>query len=149
MSINWKAELGDLARMVSTRWARRRAQGTAVRSLTLSLTYRCNARCEMCYIWKKDTTEEKKRELKLEHIDRLAASPYMQKLVALGLTGGETFLYERLPEVFETFHRYSPPRYISLATNGFMPRRIEQNAVDLLKRVSNRTVGECLFRCDG
>ncbi len=134
MSVSWREELGDLGRMVRTRWARRRLRGAPVRSLTLSLTYRCNARCEMCYCWKKDTRQEKAKELSLEEIDRLAASPYLRKLVALGLTGGETFLYEHLPEVVEVFHRYRPPRYISLATNGFLPERTMETVRDILKR---------------
>ncbi len=134
MSINWREEFKDLGRMVRTRRARKNLRGTTVRGLTLSLTYRCNARCEMCFIWKKDTSEEKKKELKPEHIDRLAASPYFSQLVSLGLTGGETLLYERLPEVIETFHKYHPPRYVSLATNGFLPERTERVARQILDR---------------
>lgn len=87
----------------------------------------------MLYL-KKDTTEEKQKELSLEHIDHLASSRYFQNLVSLGLTGGETFLYERLPEVVEVFHRYHPPRYISLATNGFLPDRSVRIVRDLLQR---------------
>jgi len=120
--------------MVTTRWARRRLRGAPVRSLTLSLTYRCNARCEMCHIWKKDTEREKHKELTLEEIDRLAASAYFQNLVALGLTGGETFLYDALPEVVEVFHRYRPPRYMSASTNGFLPERTLRIVTDVLER---------------
>jgi len=134
MSVSWREELKDLGRMVSTRWARRRLRGAPVRSLTLSLTYRCNARCDMCYVWKKDARQEKEKELSLEHIDRLCASAYLRDLVALGLTGGETFLFEHLPEVVEAFHRYSRPRYISLATNGFLPERTIRIVKDLLER---------------
>lgn len=134
MRVSWREELRELGRMVSARWARRRLRGAAVRSLTLSLTYRCNARCEMCYCWKKDVEQEKAREMTLEDMDRLAASSYLRRLVALGLTGGEPFLDDRLREVVEVFHRYHPPRYISLATNGFLPERIIQTVTALLER---------------
>ena len=134
MSLSIHEEFKDLGRMVATRWARRRRRGTPLRNLTLSLTYRCNAKCEMCYVWKKDTQQEKHLEMSLEQIERLAASPYLQKLVALGLTGGETFLYENLSEVIKLFHKYSPPKYISLSTNGFLPDRTEEMLSKILER---------------
>lgn len=127
-------EIQDLHGMVAAHRARRRLRGGYLRSLTLSLTYRCNARCDMCYVWKKNAAEEKKREMSLEQIGRLAASRYLSRLVSLGLTGGETFLYDKLAEVVEIFHRYRPPRYISLATNGFLPERTVKIVGEILAR---------------
>ncbi|NUN96251.1 MAG: radical SAM protein [Candidatus Omnitrophica bacterium] len=121
-------EFRDLSRMVVGHWSRHAARPAPLRNLTLSLTYRCNARCVMCNIW--ENPSDPKAEVTPDQARDVANSRWTRGLVSLSLTGGEPLLREDLAEVAGVFSRANPNCYISLVTNGLMPsltlRRIEQ-----------------------
>lgn len=83
-----------------------------------AVTYRCNARCGMCDIWKQ--TSDSEREM--------APADYLwlpRSLRSVNLSGGEPFLREDLPEVAAHVARACPRARVVVSTNGLMPERIE------------------------
>jgi len=81
----------------------------------LAVTWRCNARCEMCGIWKVS-----------EH-DELPASAYAglpSSLRDINLTGGEPFLRADLPALHETILRACPRARTVISSNGIFTQRI-------------------------
>ena len=56
----------------------------------LGITYKCNARCQMCNTWKFSTKKEE--EVKVGHLEKL---PWMR---FTNITGGEPFLWEEMQE---------------------------------------------------
>lgn len=81
---------------------------------SLILTYRCNAKCQMCNIWKHPTKP-------LEEIE----PQYFEKLppgLRINITGGEPTLREDLEEIFKILY---PKSYLlELSTNGFLTEKI-------------------------
>lgn len=93
----------------------------------VAVTYRCNARCTMCDIWKKRPG----RELRPEDYSRLPSS-----LREINVTGGEPLLRDDLAEVIRTMRARCPRARIVLSTNGLLPARLR----DLVARVGRITV---------
>lgn len=90
----------------------------------LGLTYRCNARCVMCDIWKiKDYPE-----LSLEQFEKLPSS-----LRDINLSGGEPFLRNDLPEIVRIVVRKCPQARIVISTNGFSTELIVKQMKEILK----------------
>ncbi len=57
----------------------------------LGITYRCNARCKMCNIWKFPTKKEE--EVKVEDLEKLPRMRFTN------ITGGEPFLRDDIEEI--------------------------------------------------
>ena len=69
---------------------------------TFELTARCNFNCRMCYVHlKTDIAELKKRELTAEQWLEIARKAREKGLIFLLLTGGEPFLREDFPYLYE------------------------------------------------
>jgi len=81
----------------------------------LAVTWRCNARCEMCGIWR--VTEHD--ELPVAACARLPSS-----LRDVNLTGGEPFLRDDLPSLHETVRRACPRARTVISSNGILTRKI-------------------------
>ncbi len=81
----------------------------------LAVTYRCNAKCAMCGIWKADPG----REIAPETYRKLPAT-----LRDVNLTGGEPFLREDLPAIHEAVRTASPGARTVISTNGLLTDRI-------------------------
>ncbi|MFH1722358.1 MAG: radical SAM protein [Candidatus Altiarchaeota archaeon] len=87
------------------------------------LTWRCNARCMMCGIWRKKDVSQAE-ELTLEEYRTLFSSPLLKNVKHINFAGGEPFLRKDL-EVIIT----SIPKHISV---GFPSNGLE---LDIPKRV--------------
>ena len=106
----------------------------------IAVTLRCNARCIMCDIWKRESGQE----VEPAFYEKLPSS-----LREINITGGEPFLREDLPEIIEVIHsRSSPPRVV-ISSNGLLPKRIEESMKRIVKvdpkiavRVSIDAVGQ-------
>ncbi len=83
-----------------------------------AVTYRCNARCGMCDIWKQPSDVE--REMRPEEYAWLPRS-----LTSVNLSGGEPFLRDDLPEIAAVVAKACPRARIVISTNGLMPERTE------------------------
>jgi len=81
----------------------------------VAVTYRCNARCAMCGIWRAEPSEE----LPPEAYRRLPSS-----LRDVNLTGGEPFLRDDLPAVHEAVRAACPRVHTVVSTNGLLTERI-------------------------
>lgn len=81
----------------------------------IAVTYRCNARCAMCGIWRSPATELLKPDVYRELPDSLRD---------VNLTGGEPFLREDLPEVHAAVRAACPRAQTIISTNGLLTDRI-------------------------
>ena len=81
---------------------------------SIILTYRCNAKCNMCYAWQNPTTPQE--EIKPEVVKKLP------NLFFVNVTGGEPFIRQDLPEFIERLNKKA--KRIVINTNGFFTDRI-------------------------
>ena len=81
----------------------------------LAVTYRCNARCAMCGIWKGTPGRESPPET-------FANLPSTLKWV--NVTGGEPFLRDDLAALIGHVSKACPKAEIVVSTNGFLTERI-------------------------
>ena len=99
-------------------WRTRTARTDVPRLLTFIVTFRCNARCQMCDSWQK----ENEGELDLEAIARIYRQ--LPRLHAVRLTGGEPFVRKDFAEVAALTESLLSPRFLHITTNGFLTDRI-------------------------
>lgn len=90
---------------------------------TVIVTYRCNARCNMCSRFKKPSKPEE--EISIETIRKLP------KMYFTNITGGEPFIREDLKDIVRELYKKSDR--IVISTNGFFTERI----IDLCKEFPN------------
>ena len=90
---------------------------------TVIVTYRCNARCNMCNRYKAPSKPEE--EISLDTIRKLPPMYFTN------ITGGEPFIREDLKEIVRELYKKSDR--IVISTNGFFTDRI----VDLCKEFPN------------
>lgn len=89
-------------------WMARKLHGSII------ITYRCNARCTMCEVWKNPTRPE--AEIGLETIQKLPS------MFFCNITGGEPFVRRDVPEIVEILRRKA--QRIVISTNGYFTDRI-------------------------
>lgn len=80
----------------------------------ITTTYRCNARCRMCGIWKNPS--DPSEEVKASDLRSLP------KVKSLNVTGGEPFLREDLDEIMSVLVDKS--KRVVVSTNGYYTERI-------------------------
>lgn len=90
---------------------------------TVIVTYRCNARCNMCSRYKKPSKPED--EITIQTIKKLPAMYFTN------ITGGEPFIREDLKDIVRELYKKSDR--IVISTNGFFTDRI----IDLCKEFPN------------
>lgn len=90
---------------------------------TVIVTYRCNARCNMCNRYKAPSKPEE--EISVEAIKKLP------EMYFTNITGGEPFIRTDLKEIVRELYKKSDR--IVISTNGFFTERI----VDLCKEFPN------------
>ena len=98
--------------------------------LILFITSRCNARCEFCFYWKAIEQNDKRTELSVEEMSRLASS--FTHLVQLTITGGEPFLRTDLSDIVRVFVENSGVPMVTIPTNGSLTNRIESDMARML-----------------
>lgn len=98
------------------------------------LTYKCNLRCKMCNIWKKEPI----KELDLEEIERFFKTSNSFSWV--GITGGEPFLRDDVTEVMKVIlDNCKELVAIHFATNGTLTSKIIKVVENTLKYKRNNT----------
>jgi MoaA/NifB/PqqE/SkfB family radical SAM enzyme len=83
--------------------------------LTIISTYRCNSKCQMCYIWKNPT--DQKEEVSLETLSKLPGG-----FDNLNVSGGEPTLRRDLGELVELL--YPKARILEISSNGLHPEKL-------------------------
>ena len=113
---------------------------TLPRSLTITITRRCNSRCIMCNIWRLGRRHE---ELPLDLITRFLDNPLLSKLVELDLTGGEPFLRQDLPELIRCVSQLKDRtltnlKTVALASNGLLPEVVARVVAEMLEAIAGK-----------
>ena len=102
-----------------SRWVNKMPNDEKKLNGTVIVTYRCNARCNMCNRYKEPSRPED--ELSIETIKKLP------QMYFTNITGGEPFIREDLKEIVRELYKKSDR--IVISTNGFFTDRI----IDLAK----------------
>lgn len=105
--------------------------------ISIITTYRCNARCGMCNIWKYPTSNEE--EFKPEILNKLP-----NNIWRINLTGGEPMLREDIFDIADIL--YKKTKIIELSTNGFYTDKIVEFANRYYKKLLIRVSIEGLPR---
>jgi MoaA/NifB/PqqE/SkfB family radical SAM enzyme len=92
--------------------------------LTVIPTFRCNSRCQMCYIWKNPT--EPKLEVTAETLAKLPGG-----FDNLNLSGGEPTLRRDLSALVDVL--YPKARIMEISSNGLNPQKL----VPIIKKYPN------------
>lgn len=87
---------------------------------SIIITYRCNARCSMCEVWKYPSRIEE--EIGLDTIAKLP------KMFFVNITGGEPFIRRDLPEIVDILRKKA--KRIVISSNGYFTDKI----VDLYRQ---------------
>jgi radical SAM protein with 4Fe4S-binding SPASM domain len=90
----------------------------------VAVTLNCNARCQMCDIWKNDMHGEVGPEI----FGRLPKS-----LRDVNISGGEPFLRSDLPQILAAIKTTNPKARLVISTNGFQPGKTRKLLPDLLR----------------
>jgi MoaA/NifB/PqqE/SkfB family radical SAM enzyme len=94
----------------------------------ISVTNRCNLKCQGCWVVEAQTNEN----MDMERLNKIIIESKAQGISFFGILGGEPFLYENLIALFRE-HRDC---YFLLFTNGTM---IDASTADTLARLKNVT----------
>lgn len=92
--------------------------------LTVISTYRCNSKCQMCYIWQNPT--DPKEEVSLETLRKLPGG-----FDNINVSGGEPTLRKDLAEMIDIL--YPKGRIIEISSNGLNADKI----LPIIKKYSN------------
>jgi MoaA/NifB/PqqE/SkfB family radical SAM enzyme len=98
--------------------------------LIIFVTDRCNARCVHCFNWR--SLNQGGDDLSLSELEHLSAE--LGSLQTIGISGGEPFLREDLPEIFDLFSGRNHLVDIAIPTNGLMPERITTSVRRMLEK---------------
>lgn len=96
-------------------------------SLVVSVTFRCNSRCETCYIWAKIRKDFSVDEWRAT-FESLGDSPYW-----FTFTGGEPFLRHDLHEIVIQAYEKCHPGIINIPTNGYFTDRVPVRVENILE----------------
>ncbi len=102
-----------------------RPKASGIERMIYAVTYRCNSRCKMCNIWKKDHSDASELNLDMLHSTFLN-NRFFDNLIEIGLTGGEPFLRDDLHQIGRFFLKNFPQARISVNSNGLMPDLISK-----------------------
>ena len=91
-----------------------------LRNLRLSVTDRCNLRCQYCMPEAEYAWLPKHDVLTFEEIDRLVGLFVGLGVDKLRLTGGEPLLRTNLPALIEGVSRHAAVRDLAMTTNGIL-----------------------------
>ena len=98
--------------------------------ISYAVTYRCNLQCKICNIWKKPPSKDELTPGEVDVFFRKA-----NKFFWVGLTGGEVFLREDLPEVVGSILTHCKDLYsLHVATNG----QLKDKVVDLVNFIRKK-----------
>ncbi|MDM8521323.1 radical SAM protein [Anaerolineales bacterium HSG6] len=96
-------------------------------SVVVSVSYRCNSKCQTCDVWRKPNDD-----MTLEEWDKTFAQLGPGSLY-FTFTGGEPFLRKDTADMALSAYKHCQPSVITIPTNGILTKRII-NQVDKLCR---------------
>ncbi|HHT9119113.1 MAG TPA: radical SAM protein [Candidatus Hypogeohydataceae bacterium YC41] len=103
------------------------------KTLLIYVTYRCNARCIMCGIWKGNSFNDSHRELSPEELSMILSDKLFSKVEHVNISGGEPTLREDLVELIAVILKQFPRlKSISMVSNGLLTHRMTKVVEDIL-----------------
>lgn len=97
-----------------------------IKDVVVACTEKCNSRCRMCNIWKKEVNMDQE----LNPADFLHLP---KTLTNLNISGGEPFLRNDLVEIVANIKKASPKAKIVFSSNGFATKKIIKAMQELQK----------------
>jgi radical SAM protein with 4Fe4S-binding SPASM domain len=95
--------------------------------LNFAVTYKCNSRCRICFVWKKKPGNE----LTLDEIDRIFEKAGYFSWVSL--TGGEPFLRDDIVDIARILKKRCKNLYLlNIATNGLLTDTIYEKVKEII-----------------
>jgi GTP 3',8-cyclase len=111
--------------------------GRKVDYLRISVTERCNFRCQYCMPEKPFSWVPKENILSFEDMFKFVKASIDQGIKKVRLTGGEPLLREDLDKFIEMIYNYDSNIDLALTTNGFLLKNVAQRLKDAgLKRIN-------------
>ncbi len=105
--------------------------------LQINVTYRCNSRCETCHIWQM----KPKNELSFAEWRKTMNDPIFSTIERLTIAGGEPTLRPDLVTLVKLYVDSMPRlQFLSLITNGFLPRQVVEHTKKLFFLTQKRNV---------
>jgi len=99
--------------------------------LTLSVNDWCNSRCKTCNIWKNKPQMKIAEQLKVEEYEKIISN--FSSIFWVTITGGEPFLRDDLSEIIKIVYNKAKPRFITIATNATLPKKIVESVKKILE----------------
>jgi cyclic pyranopterin phosphate synthase len=97
--------------------------GRVARDLRISLTDRCNLRCEYCLPAEGLPWQPREQHLTADEIVRVATVLIDLGITTIRLTGGEPLLRRDLPEIIAALHALPGLEDVALTTNGVLLKK--------------------------
>ena len=111
--------------------------GRNVDYLRISVTERCNFRCQYCMPDKPFSWKPKENLLSFEDMFLFVKAGIDEGINKIRITGGEPLLREDLDKFIKMIHDYAPDIDLALTTNAFLLERVAQRLKDAgLKRIN-------------
>ncbi len=108
----------------------------APRIIAYTVTWRCNAACDMCGVRNVDrNAKNKKQELSVGDVHKIFKDPLLRKLDLIRFTGGEPFLKEDFIDIVDEIIKNTRTKIYYITTNGFYSEKI----FDLVRRLAPKT----------
>jgi MoaA/NifB/PqqE/SkfB family radical SAM enzyme len=104
-------------------------------SLVVSVSYRCNSRCQTCGVWRRSSEEMHADEWR-QVFGHLGRAPFY-----LTFTGGEPFLRPDLHEIVIAGAELCRPGVITIPTNGLLTGRIIDQTSQICGAATHSQVG--------
>ena len=109
-----------------------------INNINYLVTSRCNSRCTNCNMWNTKPLPE----LSPDQICTLFSLKEFQEVKEVGLSGGEPFIRQDMPEILEAIHRANPAiETIYITTNASFPSRVLEVCEVALKYFRNINIG--------
>jgi len=107
-------------------------------TLTFSVTNLCQSRCKTCKIWRLyyEHPDRRDKELTLDEIEKIFRS--LGKVAFFNVSGGEPFLRNDLPDIFDLAMEYLRPGILHIPTNAIAVDRIEKFTRRILESMRQR-----------
>lgn len=115
--------------------------------LVFPVTYKCNCKCVMCSIWKK---QEKVKDIPYETIENIFKSPVFSSLENIQITGGEPGLRTNLLKIISLLISSTKRlKHLSIASNGILTDLVVQNVGAVMDLISPGVSFYASFSLDG
>lgn len=103
--------------------------------LHINVTSKCNAKCSICNIWQSSS----QNDISINDFESIFSSPLLSDLTALIVTGGEPFLRNDLPNIFEIVaKRQKRIQDVQINTNGLLTNIIISQTNKILNVFDNK-----------